>query len=278
MADIETDKQLPPVSCMCLTYGRPKLLEEAVYSFLLQDYEGEKELVILNDCVKHYYVYDHPEIRIINHDQRFSSVGMKRNACVEYCRFEHLFPWDDDDICLPHRLSFSIKQLRSQHRDFFKPNSAYIWNTGNITDLFRDGVIHAQSCFTKSLFSSIGGYPDINFGEDREFEKRIPDVQRGSTNIEDQDNYYIYKWGGSGSYHLSGYGENADNVPGVLLNRIDHQVHSAIMEGDIPEGEIELVSQWRFNYLYQKEQFDAGTASVNNRVQHQTDQSMMKRS
>ena len=33
----------PKVSCYCATYGRTKLLEEAIHSFLLQDYEGEKE-------------------------------------------------------------------------------------------------------------------------------------------------------------------------------------------------------------------------------------------
>ena len=39
----------PKVSCYCPTYGRTSFLEEAIYSFLNQDYDGEKELIILND-------------------------------------------------------------------------------------------------------------------------------------------------------------------------------------------------------------------------------------
>ena len=39
----------PKVSCYCATYGRVSLLEESVHSFLIQDYDGEKELIILND-------------------------------------------------------------------------------------------------------------------------------------------------------------------------------------------------------------------------------------
>ena len=39
----------PAVSCICLTYGRPHVLEEAIHSFLLQDYAGSKELIVLND-------------------------------------------------------------------------------------------------------------------------------------------------------------------------------------------------------------------------------------
>jgi cellulose synthase/poly-beta-1,6-N-acetylglucosamine synthase-like glycosyltransferase len=38
----------PPVSCFCLTYGRPCLLEEAIHSFLQQDYAGPKEMIVLN--------------------------------------------------------------------------------------------------------------------------------------------------------------------------------------------------------------------------------------
>jgi len=241
---------------MCLTYGRPALLEEAVFSFLLQDYAGNKELVILNDCSKHHLSYEHPEIRIINCDRRFSSVGRKRNACVEYCRFDYLFPWDDDDICMPHRLSFSMKKLLGSGADFFKPNSAYIWNNGRITELICGAFFHAQSCFTKDLFQSVDGYPEIESGEDQVFEKRIFRKKRTSTDIDVQDNYYIYKWGGSGSYHLSGYGENAKQVPGSLMARIGHEVESAIADGEIPEGEIKLLPRWRFNYLFQKEQFD----------------------
>ena len=69
---------LPKVSCQCITYGRPHLLNEAVEAFLRQDYPGESELVILND---------HTEITIcnpgienvttINVPHRIRSVGEK---------------------------------------------------------------------------------------------------------------------------------------------------------------------------------------------------------
>ena len=43
---------LPGVSCICLTYGRVALLEEAIFSFLQQDYAGVKELIVLNDLAE----------------------------------------------------------------------------------------------------------------------------------------------------------------------------------------------------------------------------------
>jgi hypothetical protein len=50
----------PPVSCICLTFGRAHLLEESVYSFLRQDYSGVKELIILNDYNQQILTFDHP--------------------------------------------------------------------------------------------------------------------------------------------------------------------------------------------------------------------------
>jgi hypothetical protein len=41
-------ESLPRVSCQCITYGRTTLLDEAVESFLRQDYPGEKELEVVS--------------------------------------------------------------------------------------------------------------------------------------------------------------------------------------------------------------------------------------
>ena len=65
------------ISVLTLTYQRHHLLEEAIYSFLSQDYKEECEMVVLNDSPDVEYVFDHPNIKIINHPTRFSSIGKK---------------------------------------------------------------------------------------------------------------------------------------------------------------------------------------------------------
>ncbi|MCX6908301.1 MAG: glycosyltransferase family A protein [Verrucomicrobia bacterium] len=52
--------ETPAVSCMCLTYGRPQVLAEAVQSFLQQNYAGPKELVVLNDLDCQTLRFEHP--------------------------------------------------------------------------------------------------------------------------------------------------------------------------------------------------------------------------
>jgi len=46
-------KLLPFISCKCITYGRVSTLEEAIHSFLIQDYPKDRcELIIVNDYPK----------------------------------------------------------------------------------------------------------------------------------------------------------------------------------------------------------------------------------
>src|SRR6185437_12376322 len=91
----------PGVSCLCLTYGRPRLLEESVESFLRQDWPGPKELVILNDHPEQPIVFEHPEVFVCNVGRRLRSLGEKRNLSVALARHDNLLVWDDDDIYLP---------------------------------------------------------------------------------------------------------------------------------------------------------------------------------
>src|SRR4051812_36406312 len=103
--------RLPPVSAICLTYGRVSILEEAIHSFLLQDYHGPKELLVLNDLASQTLRFEHPDVRVINLPLRFRTVGEKMNAAAALCSHDILFVWDDDDIYLPNRISFSIQKL-----------------------------------------------------------------------------------------------------------------------------------------------------------------------
>src|SRR5437870_2425060 len=111
--DLSHWDELPLVSCQCITYGRTTLLDEAVESFVRQDYVGPKELVILNDYADLTLACDVAGVKVINIPYRFRTIGEKRNACVALGRGDIIFPWDDDDIHLPHRISYSLQQMKN---------------------------------------------------------------------------------------------------------------------------------------------------------------------
>ena len=197
-------KELPSVSCMCLTYGRPHLLEEAIQCFLDQDYKGQKELIVFNDLPQQEFLYTHPQVKIINLKERYKTIGEKRNACVDFCTGDLLFVWDDDDLYLPWRITLSVRMIGKN--EYFKSSKAWFINNGVISGPTKN-LFHSASCFTKSLFFRAGKYDEINSGQDLTMEKKFVDLQsRPITSLSNRDLYYIYRWQGTDSYHLSAFG------------------------------------------------------------------------
>ena len=234
--------ELPPVSCMCLTYARPRrLLEEAVWSFLNQDYAGRKELLILNDFAPQTIVFPHPEVTVVNLSPRFRTVGEKRNAAAALCRHDLLAVWDDDDIYLSHRLSYSVSRY-DERRRFFKPSKAFMLNDGVVTGPKR-ALFHSGSMWHRSLFDQVGGYAHMNGGQDREIEARFAAVigtAKDYEAIQPSEIYYLYRWSGTASYHLSGFGRGEDQVAGYARR--------ALAEGAIESGPIVLNPHWEIDY------------------------------
>ncbi len=241
--------EYPPLSCICLTYGRPELLEEAIYSFLQQDYPGVKELVVLNDFDQQTLVFDHPEVRVFNLSRRFRTVGEKMNAAAALCSHDLLLVWDDDDIYLPHRLSFSVRHFEAA-KGFFKPGHAWLLDSGQLSGPFAN-VFHVGCCYARRLFDAVGGYPPMGNGYDQAIETWFETVWPGCTatfDIRPEDIYYLYRWGGTGSYHMSSLGRG-DPGQNQEQGEVGNYVAQRARAGKIDVGRVHLVPQWRADYL-----------------------------
>ncbi len=233
---------------MCPTFARPRqLLEEAVYSFLNQDYAGDKELLILNDFNRQTVVFDHPQVTVVNVPSRFHSLGEKRNAAAALCRHDLLAVWDDDDICLPHRLSLSVSMYDEKKR-FFRPTQAFKCNDGEIGGP-KAGLFHGCGMWHRSLFDEVGGYAHMGSGEDKDlaakFERAIGGV-RNYDEIKPSEIFYLCRWSGTQSYHLSGFGRDGNGKPGN--DRVMEYALRHLEQGKIQSGEISLEPHWRIDY------------------------------
>ena len=238
----------PDVSCICLTYGRPGVLEEAVYSFLQQGYTGRKELIVLNDYPDQSLTFDHPDVQVVNVTKRFRTVGEKRNVAVALASHDLLFVWDDDDIYLPHRLAFSVSRFEPE-KGFFKPDKAWYWEKEKLSGPMQN-LFHSASCWSRDLFDAVKGYAAEGTGHDRIFERALERQFPGSTatyNIQPEEIYYLYRWSGTGSYHLSGHG---DHVAGQNIghSQVEASVNRQASSGQIPLGTVPLQPQWKTDY------------------------------
>jgi glycosyltransferase involved in cell wall biosynthesis len=241
-------EQNPAVSCICLTYGRPEVLEEALASFLYQEYPGPKELIIVNDYAEQTLVFAHPEVHVINVSHRFRTVGEKMNAAVALASHDLLFVWDDDDIYLPHRLCFSIAHF-DPRKGFFKPDHAWFWNDGLLSGP-TSNIFHAGSCWSRRLFDAVRGYAAEGTGYDLIFEDHLAKQFPGAITpypITPDDIYYLYRWSGTGSYHMSQFGEIQ------LGENVGHHAVAAFVDqrarqGAIRQGRILLQPGWKTDY------------------------------
>ncbi len=170
-----TADRLPLISCIMPTYGRPWYVHESVQMFLDQDYPA-KELILLNDCEGQVFHSELPDIRVINSSRRFPTLGEKRNACIQHARGEFLAIWDDDDVYLPWRLSYSLAELNRWQTDFYRPAEflAY-WGEDALhnNQTVPGWLSHPTVLLRKNLWERVGGYPAMNVGEDAEFFARI---------------------------------------------------------------------------------------------------------
>lgn len=235
---------LPLISAKCITYGRVDTLEESLHSFLQQTYPN-KEMIIINDYPLQKLQFDHPQVKIVNLDETFNTIGSKENFATNLCEGEIICQWDDDDVAMPWHLQNVAKYFKDGV-NIMHWNPGVFFNGDSITDVTWIG--NSGIVFRKSAWEAIGGHPDENAGYDMTFIQNLhahggllfatPPKHEAS---------WFYMWGGR-SYHMSGQGHDTPNRPNAI------QRHSAYIEnlrqqGKIPTGEVQLVPRWKHDYV-----------------------------
>lgn len=236
----------PKVSCYCATYGRVKLLEEAIYSFLMQDYDGEKELVILNDFSDQTLFFDHPEIKIINTKERITPLSKKFNDCISYCSGEYIFVWEDDDIYLPWKISLSIKKINKN--GIFHTGNAFIEHGKNNLQQCSN-LHHSSLCMKSDCWKDIGYYEvletdqcDLDVNIFNKISKKYGYIHQ---TVNPEEIFYIYRFGSSQDYHGSQFGASKKNISDYAQKYVEDK----IKKNKEPIGDILLNPNWKYDYL-----------------------------
>jgi glycosyltransferase involved in cell wall biosynthesis len=213
----------PFISCMMPTYGRKDYVCQSIGMFLAQDY-AHKELIILNDSPSQTYVCDVPDVRVINVDERYPTLGEKRNAIIEQARGEFIAVWDDDDVHLPWRLSFSVEQARQKETPFYFPLEFWAyWGEKALLDnqAIPSWCHHGVAFFEKDLWRAAGGYPAQTVGEDTALARKMLAIlgkEWPRFDVARYDRFFIMR--GKSKYHhtaIAGGSEEPDTIPGCFL-------------------------------------------------------------
>lgn len=257
-----SEMSYPLISAKCITYGRVDTLEESLYSFINQDYPGKKELIIVNDYPLQELVFDHPDVKIYNLKETFSTIGEKENFAISKCSGEIIAVWDDDDIALPNHLK-NIAKYFKEDTDLIHWHRGVFFNNKQITSI--TGLGNSGIVYSKRIWEKLGGHPLENAGYDMTF---VMSIRHNSQNVvfaapPDDEVSWFYMWGGR-SYHMSGQGTDNDKRPNVIVRHSEH-IESLRKNGKIPTGRVELKPNWKVDYKQQLIEFNGKNKSSNHK-------------
>ena len=236
---------LPKVSCVCPTFCRAYLLEEALESFLRQDYEGEKELIICNDFSEQTFVFQHPEVKIINTPTRCPNLGSKRNLAYSHATGDVFLTWGDDDVHLPGRISRMVNSLNQFKSGFVFEGPFYILYGGQLTR--EPGKTSGAHIVTKELFNIVGGIPEINSGEDQAFNARIREHVKKPLDVCADHPQFLYRFS-TGRAHVSQFGQDKENKKSGYDTMLDI-AKTLIKSGQEPKGIYHLKPHWSKDWV-----------------------------
>lgn len=217
----------PSVSLVILTHARIKWLNEAVYAALHQDYKNY-EILILNDNQRQELVSDNPKVRIINYNNRFGTIGEKRNEAFRQSTSDIIMYLDDDDLVTPWHISAHVENL-TKHNAEVSLSTRCVSFTRSSQDI-RFGGWPLDVAFKRSISTR---FAPMDLGEDQDFRAKLAQNHKAATMTQTAPSY-IYEWA-NGVHHISGCADPKIAITGYLSN-MDHRLKS----GEEPTGKVQI--------------------------------------
>ena len=102
----------PGLSCVTIVRGFSELLEESVFSFIIQDW-GNRELIIVNTNPEQDLIFDNPSVKVVNCLNRVQAIESMRDVVKTVARHDWIVLWHAGSIFFPEylgQLAEAIKQ------------------------------------------------------------------------------------------------------------------------------------------------------------------------
>ncbi len=175
--------EIPLVSAIMPTRGRPQFAKEAIELFLAQTWPN-KELVIIDDednlsfreppTVRQHHLKMYENIRYerLRHRRK---VGEKRNIACSRAMGEIIVHWDDDDHYEPERIRDQVERLLHSGLPLTGYNQILFFD-GERWMMYgprKDYILGTSFVYRKSLWER-RPFKDVDIGEDLTFQHGIP--------------------------------------------------------------------------------------------------------
>lgn len=236
------------ITALCMTHGRPYLLEESLESWRRQiPVDGvEYEFLIVNDCPEQTLSCDLYGVRVVNMHTPYTDMSQKQNESVERHCEEWVAWWDDDDIWMPFRFAESCRWLKlCPHVMAFKHSRAWYAEDNRIVSR-PFNLFVGSGMFHRDYYLSCGG-AEIGRPADSTAWKAMA---AGGLAVEvepsPEETHYIYRWGGPGVHDSSQRGMLTYRASNAERHR---EFRKATLSSPLfRPGAHELCPRWKLDY------------------------------
>lgn len=228
-------------SIICLTYKRPELLEESVFSVLQQTYQ-DFELLIINDCPFQKIKFDHSKVRIFNLDNKIETVGEKRNFGVKNAIGDLILQLDDDDLFLPEYLE-NLNDI-IKHYDWLSTQRPIMYYNDNNKIHLSPVPLTNTFLYRRETVGNVVHYDNMNFDELTPFYTKVTKSNIGNgmfVLLKPEKCGYVYRQdiNKTRKYSMVGFKSESISEQTEILNSID--------AGSL--GDINLNPKWNEDYI-----------------------------
>jgi len=201
------------IACLCATYKRGLLLQNALACFCLQQPSplAEYGLFILDDAGE-FNECDESNVFLESTITRYASLPKKYQRLTDTAKewgADAYAVWDDDDVFLPWHLR-QMADAFNRGAEFYRlPHvwSNYAQKRGTVILEPSAGRFHSSWGYTRRLYETAGGYSNSFLcSYDQEFGARLARFDRVPFVDPSYLPSYVYRWG-SGAWNISQRGE-----------------------------------------------------------------------
>jgi hypothetical protein len=195
------------ILCLCPTYGRPRLLANAIACFEAQDHQ-DRFLLALDDAGQ-IEPQTGDRFRILSVPNRYQSLPAKYNALLNYAggSFDAVAVWDDDDIYLPWHLT-SVSLALANGAPSCKPRE--VWSLYRPPGVRGEGPwreiaagrFHGSLAVSRSRLEAVGGWIQTRRADfdQQQIMACAPAVDSLNYSPERCPGY-VFRWGSTGAPH-----------------------------------------------------------------------------
>lgn len=208
------------ILCLCPTYGRPRLLRNAVACFEAQDYQDAFLLVL--DDLGQIEPQQSERWEVLSTPNRYRSLPAKYNAMLQHCAqrgeaYDAVAVWDDDDIYLPWHLS-AIAAALADGAPSAKPS--VVWSMYRPFGAEGEGPwrenaagrFHGTLAINRDHLESLGGWIQTKRADfdQQQIAACLPAADTLNHSPQ-QTPSYVFRWGSTGAPHCQGLMSSPDN-------------------------------------------------------------------